>query len=351
MIDLQFQYSPIVNLKVSHEYFQSNAAENLQFVPTAKTLNTLSSFDLLFRSNHEGFHVLVDQASKDRWLELLRDKKQLSFGFWIGDTSPYFSSITEEASPSPDQLFYFKNLKESIGVSAPMHKGDFVSKNEMTSVMNANFKWDNIKEGQEMSIIDSNRIVRLTGEKAALEAAVSGLPEGYYEVEDKSGSIQSHFLVLPFTKPKYLIGFLEITLDESIIAQITDAIIEGSPIPKLDFFVVFKARQAYWRYVLVSQYVQGLEKSKLEAEQSDIVFSGPTPVRLANGGAAVEFLSQKPLRITKYSDLSFRLSAKKKGSGDDAERILVKRMPLPRIDSIVEDRINQKFIAEIFINI
>jgi len=116
-----------------------------------------------------------------------------------------------------------------------------------------------------------------------------------------------------------------------------------------NFDISFKAKSAYWRYLLVAQYAKSLDKSKLVSDQKDIKFKGPKKVELRNGKEAIEFQSEKPLKMLEFSEMSFQLTAKNGQSG--ADKILVKRMPLPSVDCLVRAEDNQSSIAEIIFNL
>lgn len=349
MIDLQFQYSPFANLKISHEYFEKDAARHLVFSPTAATQNTLLDLDLLYRRDEDGFKLLVDQSMKDRLAKVLEGRSSLSFGFWLGNSNPYFSSITEDAPQNFSQVLYLSNNNKSKEGAMVMHDKDFVSSTDLISVVDAEFSLDGIDAEQSLMLTTADGYTLATGESSALLDKIQGLPEGCFKIVTEKGEELKSFLSLPFTKPKYLVGYVEVKYDKAQIEYIINEIESGNIIPTQNFDVAFKAKSAYWRYLLVPQYAKSLDKSKLLSDQKDIKFQGPTKVNLRNGGEAIEFKSEKPLKLAEYSDLSFQLTGKN-GQGS-AGKILVKRMPLPSVDCLIQAEDNKTSIAEIIFNL
>lgn len=350
MIDLQFQYSPFANLKISHEYFEKDAARDLVFTPTVCTQRLLSDLELLYRRDNNGFKLLVDQSMKDRFVKLLEERSSLSFGFWVGNSNPYFSSVTEDASQNFSEALYLSNRKKSKEESTLMHTEDFVSSSELVPLMNGEFDLEGIDDAkQSLVLTDANGHTIAEGAIDALLERAQSLPEGYFKFLTGKGEEVKSFLSLPFRKPKYLIGYIEVKYDRTQIENIINEIESGNNIPMRNFEIAFKAKSAYWRYLLVAQYAKSLDKSKLVSDQKDIKFQGPTKVNLKSGGEAIEFKSEKPLKMAEYSDLSFQLTGKN-GAGS-ASKILVKRMPLPSVDCLIQAEDNKTSIAEIIFNL
>ena len=129
-------------------------------------------------------------------------------------------------------------------------------------------------------------------------------------VSEKDADNEPEFMNQFFAKP---FGQLSILLHE-----------------KLDnnFTVAFAARSTYWRYILVSGYLQELNRPAIMNKSTQAIFDGPVPVKVHGNRVATAFVSKEPITLTSMANRSFSLLENYE-EGNDRYRVVISVLPNP----------------------
>jgi hypothetical protein len=119
--------------------------------------------------------------------------------------------------------------------------------------------------------------------------------------------------------------------NESVTKPFAYIELKLSNLVKEVYYIHFREKETYWRYLLVSDYLQTLVNPAIL--NGSITFTGPVPVLLPNDSKALVFESTKPIGIKQKQESVFQLvesynSELKKG------RIVIKMLPYPDVKNI-----------------
>lgn len=351
MIDLSFQYRPLFKVDIKHEYFVEQPAKTLQFIPLQRSLSTINKLGLILKGSERGYELLIDHRRKDALKMILTSEKDISLDFWMISTNPYFNNITKGSDLSLNAIFAFKNKDYSIDKVAPLHQKEYASEADLVLLTDNEITLDNTSGIKVLEIKDEEGIAvdRLENVSAKHKFIPKSLNEGLYKIFADNKEIAT-CVSLPYKRPKYPAAFINLSLTEAMKKEVIQSIDEGLPIPQFNFDISFNARETYWRYMLVSKYIKGLEKSVILQDNKKADFKGPMEMILPNGQVAQMFESANPLKLFEFSPHAFQLS-RKNGQQNASEKILMKRLPIPAIDSLrsQQDKNNNNFFSDIIV--
>lgn len=351
MIDLSFQYRPLFKVDIQHEYFVEQPAKTLQFIPLQKSLNTINRLGLILKGSEKGFELLIDHRRKDALKMILTSEERISFDFWMISTNPYFNNITKGSDLSLNAIFSFRNKDFSIDKVAPMHQKEYATEADLVLLADNEIALENSSSIKilELKNDEGNVMDSLENLSAKHKFVPKSLNEGLYSIVADGKEIAT-IVSLPYKRPKYPAAFINLSLTEKMKEEVIQSIDEGLPIPQFNFEISFNARETYWRYMLVSKYIKGLEKSIILQDNKKADFKGPMEMKLPNGQVAQMFESANPIKLFEFSPHAFQLS-RKNGPLNATEKILMKRLPIPAIDSLrgQQDTNNNNFFSDIIV--
>ncbi len=334
MIELAFQYRPLFKLGILHDYYENQKIKNIQHVPLHSSLHLINKLGLIFKSSESGFELLIDHTKKEAFKMMLSEEKNLVFEFWMISTNPYFNNITKSSDFELNKIFTFKNKSGSDKEATFMHVADYASNANLSTLFQGEINLENDKVIKLIEIKDKegNSINKYENLNPKSSITPGNLGEGYFELW-LDGKLKETYLNLPFKRPRYPVAYVQLALDTHMIKTILKNIEQGLAIPKFEFTIAFKNQETYWRYKLVSKYIKNIEKAVILMDDKKAGFDGPEIQSLPNGQIAYVFQSKNPLTLNEYSPHVFQLN-RKNGSINSIEKTLMKRLPVPAIESL-----------------
>ncbi|OKS86522.1 hypothetical protein [Mucilaginibacter polytrichastri] len=132
--------------------------------------------------------------------------------------------------------------------------------------------------------------------------------QGFVSEKDifPAGSFKGQLFIKPF-------GILDLKIDEAL---------------QTAYAVKFAARSSYWRYILASAYLTGLNNPAVIGHNANQQFTGPHKLTLPNQKQALAFVSPEPIRLSRSSANSFQL-VENYEPGSDKYRVVMRILPLP----------------------
>lgn len=279
------------NLRVYHDYYSEGYTDEIQLVPTSKTLTKLQGGKMLFKKLQNGVTVLY-RAGEDEKTPLVQlGELQLRFAITVRNATR-FQAITQlDLSPSKkydsSKFLLFKNNPSN-------HSDD----PEDPEILNH-------------TLIDSE------------EAA-------FFDEE------------LPGKK---VLGILELncgTQEGELYDQVQEYLLQ------------FRRKETYWKYLIVNKNKRIPDPEKLMIVDKDEEGSGPyTPITFVrqgdttndsvrvNGSDTIIFRSEEPIPFFEIPKSSFQLR-ERKGS------VFIKHLPNPSPSGITKEVGNQ-FESEIYV--
>lgn len=75
-------------------------------------------------------------------------------------------------------------------------------------------------------------------------------------------------------------------------------VLKLAPGLRLLHFIKFEAQATYWRYILVSDYLQAIPNLNVIDQLNGEVFKGPIPITLPSGAIQMSFVSAAPIKLS-----------------------------------------------------
>lgn len=349
MINLQFQFKRFISVVPKHTYYAENPGRELKFIPTEATSRLINKIGMLLRQDEKGLHILCDGERKEA-LQMKLEQSNLKFTFWLYSNNPYFINVTDLSTESAGKVLYLKNPADAKKNSIKLHKEDYVGVKDIYAIRNNSFDFPT-EENKPSKVTLKNEKGEVILDKQVDPGysltSFKGLAEGGYQLflNDKE---KEKFIAIAERINKPPLAFVEITFSKAMKDEVLAKLTRDEDIPQYEFDINFKARQTYWQYLVVSKYHKNIEEASVYSESKDVKFKGPKETALVDGTKAFSFESNVSLPLKEYSDFHFQL---RKKNGNSANKVLVRRLPVPPIDSIKPESRdeNSKVFSEIII--
>ncbi|WP_109832604.1 hypothetical protein [Reichenbachiella versicolor] len=309
MISFQFQYRPFIQVDVSHSYFDNDSISYLKVIPDRSTESLIRDLGIVFKQEDFRFILLADQVNEDSFKVRLQRLEELRFGFWLSYGTPYFRGVTQGASLETDTLFYFSNENNK----SELHQKSVVGKDEQITLLEDSPYKERVQSVEGIVVVG-----------------------------------QEKFLVLPSLPLKYPLGYVELIFGAQELKSLIDSIDNGDGIPNQNYQINFESRELPWKYVLNSSSAQRLKNTLVLSDAKNIKFKGPVEEHERTGVNSVSFLSNSSLKLSEFSNYQFQLVEM---NGSKVEKVIKKRLPVPRVDSVIKDNSSGELLAYIHINL
>jgi len=334
MINISFQYKPFLDLQFRHDYYMEKPARDLSYIPLESTRVLLDKLGFVVRNTDDGLKILFDLDRSEALAMKLEKVDHLSVDLWLTCAHPYFFNVTELSIEHQNKILLLQNKRRDTDGTYHLHNNEYVNDTCFADVFPPNFSFDVPKGVSLVEVIDSANEVVFAQEvpKDSGSVYIKGLNLGYHRIS-VDGNHHSEFVVMPAWGLRYPIGFIRIVLDKAQLEEVLASIKKSGTISTFLFSTYFKARSTYWKYLIISKYSDGLKDTVINTDDKSIKFVGPSEVKLLNGETAFQFLSSQTLQLQEYCKYVFQLN-RKNGASSSSNKILVKRMPYPTIDSL-----------------
>ncbi len=285
MIELQFQYRTLFNVKLENNYFEDNNLRNFRIEPFKDTLTLISHLGFIFKATETGFVVLADNQRSERLvmqLESFKGKgKKLGFLFYI--TDPMFRNYTNVPFDTSRKIFLFSNVDLKSIEEGKLHKEDFVSGKDLKSTEN-------------LIINESEKQGR------GLPSSIKGTP----------------------------FGFIELILNDDLIEKMLDTLIDNE-VPEFKYKIAFDSRSVVWKYVIIPTYARKLKDLRIAIQEGEkVIFNSPENIVFKEKEALV-IQSEGPIKFKEFYDFSFQL---KRGENGNGGKTVIKKMQYAPLDQV-----------------
>ena len=352
MIDLQFQFKSLFTINVTHTYYAGRGGRDIKFIPSRSTAQLINKLGLLLRQEDGVLHVLHD-AERIEAFKYKLEKTDLTFSFWMTTNNVYFRNITDLPTEYRDSILFFKNPGGDSNGTTRLHKDEFVNGKDACHVRPDYFDYKVADGTGELQLRDDNGNLVFEKEvnpEISSSTSFTNLPEGKYSLYVNNKEKENFVAVADRIKQPPL-ALVQVELTYDMKKELLNSIDIGQPLPFYNFNINFRARSTFWKYMVVSKYVKDMKGTTIFSEKKGVSFSTPEEVKLVDGEMALSFSSNEALPLMEYSNFHFQL--RKKNGGAAANKVLVKRLPVPPIDSIKPETrdANSKIYSEILIYI
>ncbi|MBS1530499.1 MAG: hypothetical protein JSU01_09340, partial [Bacteroidetes bacterium] len=119
---------------------------------------------------------------------------------------------------------------------------------------------------------------------------------------------------------------------------------------KTEYFIRFQAVETYWRYILVSDYLQELKKPAIIGGDNGAFFGEPSKVTLPDNRQVNAFVSNDKLSLAAGATKVFQL-VENYDNGSSQYRVVIRALPRPdvRYISKIEQNTNPFKYSDILI--
>ncbi|MCX2742702.1 hypothetical protein OO013_02430 [Mangrovivirga sp. M17] len=341
MIKLQFKFNKLITLSLNHDYFDSGKAKFMTVNPTVQTALKLEKHGLLERYRDNELVILFDKEKEDLLADKLEKAERLELNFWVHCSDTSLVNYTSLPLNLHEGILCFENSRGS-----ELHQLDHVSEKEFVKT----FQPGEIisDDYQEIELLDNDQNVIYSA--TSKEQPVCYMPAvgtGIYHIRKDKKQTEKIVCLSERVKRKP-VGLINIVLDKNDCKKITGDISKGDDPQTRDYEIHFKARETYWKYLIVSKYVNGIKEARIETNDKEIKFSKPQTTDLITGQKAVSFESAIPLAMHEFTHHHFQLVRKSTGMGN---KVILKHMPAPAPDRIIPESrsADSKVYSEILI--
>ncbi|TAE74780.1 MAG: hypothetical protein EAZ85_03960 [Bacteroidetes bacterium] len=340
-IEIEVRYQQLIALNIQHEYFKQIPNDFFRFVPSQETAKTISQIGMQLYAGDKGFNLMLSSDKSGVFEFFLQNQQDIVLDFYLHIQNPYFLHFTQLPWELNKKIFYFDTEVNDID-----EKEYFLGNDEFVSAKDAYFytfdKWKGKKIKKTSKIFGKSKYNNELSDKIEIvdDNYVFNLSElsfGLYQIEEDKNVVDA-FLHLP-KQLKTPAAMFQVRLGKGWQQKILQLLNDNQSLPCKNMGIKFKARQAYWRYYLLSKYSNNLQNLAINTGQEKIIFKEIGNVVLPNGKEALQFESEKPLMIQDENLYQFEL-ARKAGGRSNATDLILQKLPSPSIDSIKPDKTN-----------
>jgi hypothetical protein len=105
------------------------------------------------------------------------------------------------------------------------------------------------------------------------------------------------------------------------------------PVFETLYYINFKARATYWRYILMSDYLQNLNNPAIIGSDNVNVFGAPLEINLPNNTTVCGFISEDELDLSQQPGKTFQL-VENYVNGSSKYKVIKRALPLPDVRHI-----------------
>ncbi len=352
-----FNYKRLFSVKYIHDYYSNGFSNDFTIKATEKTAETLQKSGLILRQVNNGFEIHADSRKiGDQYKTLKEIDVNSKLVFLLELNNPYFINFTDlPFNNSIKSLFYFNNVEtsehnENIHLSTSEYVGkeqgveyhyDYFFK-EIISDINIAFGEiifpdDNTSFQQKrFKVLEKNTD---TEGKFLYSFVLQNKPAGRFNfLFNKKKQNEVFYYNITSFKSFKIFGIIEIFLDNSVLPD-ARFINEQNVISEKEYFIKFKNRSTYWRYIVDNKSKQDLQDPGIVHTKLDLNF---------DKDSALNFTSQDviPLSSDPIQGLEFRKNKNAAGSK------IKSNLPNPGIDMIRIDTDNEnKIYSDIYVTI
>jgi hypothetical protein len=334
MLELEFQYHPLLVLRIKHEYFSLDEKAGFYFKPTPDTEAWMQKTGCMLRKEGHEIYWMYD-AGRLEALEMNLSYPELEkWSFWLYSQSPYTLNYTDLPAELRNFSLYFQNHTNSKHTEASLHTDTKVGLSEVFPLRRSNFNIEEVIKKTELLLEDEAGKILWKAQINARQSAevnLQGLNDGKYTLKE-NGKKKETFVYLNHRGLETPLALVEISLNPQVKSEIISAIRSDQKIPLYEYKIVFKARQTFWRYYIIPKYDDNLQNISIETGSSRIIFNGPKSVELL-GKQAYLFESESPLGLYEFSPYKFQLIKNKDSKGKPIH-LLLRKLPCAGIESI-----------------
>jgi hypothetical protein len=365
------RYARLMQVDIRHEYYGTGDSlgpcPDFTAFPTPPTQHLMASLGLLFLVEPTGFSVVYDVRNAEGLCSYLRAhgvppgggaaaQYWTRLSFVLSLDNPYFVNFTDMpigTNPNEENFYFTNQQAHRSELEVVLNKGERVDARALLPVAGPEVKVPTppnvervvVRDIAGFPVIEAPRCVELP-ESPPREVCnpfvfldFRTLPEDKYVIEYEAASAvppPPPWPILYTAAGPNPLGFIDLLFSrptggaDGIYPIDLDAPEPAESIQPARYTLRFKARSTYWRYYIVPEpQREGLEDLTIEtlSEWSQVPFSGPVEVLIANGQRAYRFVSDERLLLQQRSSYRFRLNGWVLGglpTGDP----LIARMPV-----------------------
>jgi hypothetical protein len=262
------KFETLFTIQVEHNYFSDNLFRGFKISPTDDSRQLMKRYGIIYRAVPGGFTILFESffAGEERNREKLL-AEELVFHFRMQLTDQLFYNYTASVPTDlSDKIFWFSNVDEKRKPKKNqkiLHQDEFAGPAEALLLAV-------LRKKQEDILIQA-------GQADAKNMILFAWPGG------------PSFNELYFSRP---FGFIEIQLNNLLEEKMN---------------IRFSTMSTFWRYVLLSDYLQNWPDAAIIDNSSGKKLQGPEALTLPDGRTVKSFITEKPVELTQKRNTSFQL--------------------------------------------
>ncbi len=329
-LNIDLHFARFFSVQCQHSFYKGQVCKDLVFAPSEASATWLSDMGMLFRAQPSGMTVLYNQKHTQLILEKSDDLAQTKLTFYICSKNNYFHNFSEMPFLKGTHIQYFSNVEKNIEVNSTkdettklIHPKGYVEASSEIRFKLPLFEHNTSKAmsldefqltdglGNKWDLTNTDRDTKLKNTIHSFD--LRHLPEGRYCLKAK-GEADVDFYLLH--RPRLIFGVLEIFLQP----KPNDYKIFDKTINFQDYTIRYKARETYWKYIIIPHNPVALGKGEfvevaILEEGEKISFSKPLPHRIQTTGSdGFYVVSEKPRALCEITTDNEKLELKlKKG--------------------------------------
>ncbi len=333
MISLKFQYTPLFVIKLNHNYYEGQPAENFQLIPTKRTVQLIDRMGMLLRHKEGELHILCDTSRKEMLLQRLKQASaaELKFSFFLFTSNPCFANITDIPMDRKGKVFYCSNRNAGAKHEVRLHENEFMGAGELYNYT-PQFLENNAEGGVDYRIAlengEAESEMPVTMIQNGFQINTGSLLEGHYKVFGNEDELSSfiHMGEKPKGSP---LGFVELFFQPALKKNVMEEL-EGDELSTYHYHINFKAREVFWKYLIIPNYLKRVKKLSVSSKKGEVGFKAAGE-EMKDETKTFSFISEKPIPFRKSYNYEIQL---KKQEGEGGKKTLLKKMAFAPFDML-----------------
>jgi hypothetical protein len=269
--------------------------------------------------------IVVRESSEDQGLEHgdLGLKEDVQLRFYIQTDNPYFRIFTDMShSGDGPQAFHFTNASAANAVTDVFYHGRKSAGREDLKLINRKAFTYTVSNPDAKRVTVFDRELNLVAERELEDASdffidLWDYPEGQYTISEDYEHVQT--IVTTSTDPEEFVGFIDVVLTPDRF----ESALDGSD--PINFDVHFKAREVYWKYIVVSDEAKF---GQYEIQTGTALKFKEEPIEKGSLRKRNTYITSRKIKLKER--YKFKLNLRDVASGT----VLIKDLAHPKAESV-----------------
>lgn len=356
-INITTKWGKLFKVKCLHDFYEDGITPDFTFMPTGETAVLMRNHRLLFRPQKAGFIVLYNTQQVEDLLLRKKINQLEKLTFIMKITNKFFLNFSAVSFENLNRTHYLSNSFSKKSELNLIHPKTFLENSPNIEFLSKNrelqFSFPDLINTATIKLTNSeganihlNKLLqrKLPKKIEQIWFPARRLSSGKYTLSAK-GKWSRDFYVMDQTED-HVWGIVDIFLTGK---NTTVSVFNENGLLKPDFHIQFRARETYWKYILINQQQRNKKYSdaKVSLNGKEIKFSKPKSMTLNDGTEAHFIESKSTIKLEQNISDSHKLELKLKNGVKWLPRTV--KLPKPATAAIKPDKETDKIYSVTYV--